>query len=70
MQIFFNFKDARDKFTKAIQYGSRLAAWGLSSRNPNWEKRFRALFGKYLFYFYISTGKRFKKNISFIQECK
>ena len=61
--------DVRDKFTKAIQYGSRLIAWSLASKDPNWEKRFRALFSK-LFFYRNSFGKRLKKNVSIIQECK
>lgn len=40
--------DVRDKFTKAIQYGSRLLAWSLATKDQNWEKRFRALFSIYL----------------------
>lgn len=38
--------EGRDKFTKALQYGSRLLAWTMSTKDPNWEKKFRALFSK------------------------
>ena len=36
--------DGRDKFTKAMQYGSRYLAWLLSGKNKDLEQRFKNLF--------------------------
>jgi hypothetical protein len=36
--------EGRDKFTKAIQYGSRILAWHFAGKDPNMEKRFKNLF--------------------------
>jgi hypothetical protein len=40
--------DGRDKFTKAIQYGSRLLAWSFMGKNPEMERKFRSLFSNYI----------------------
>lgn len=41
--------DGRDKFTKAIQYGSRLIASTIAKKDPAMEKRLRALFSINIF---------------------
>jgi hypothetical protein len=73
----FQFSDGRDKFTKAIQYGSRFLAFYMSGKNPDWEKRFKALFSmidfiilKFFKNFTPSPCERFKKNLQTFQECK
>jgi hypothetical protein len=45
---FYLILDGRDKFTKAIQYGSRLLAWSFQGKNEAMERRFRTLFSNFL----------------------
>jgi hypothetical protein len=60
-----------------IPNGSRFLAFYMSGKNPDWEKRFKALFSmidfiilKFFKNFTPSPCERFKKNLQTFQECK